>query len=208
MKRIFGCLISFLILSSNTAFALPSSDASARSTLDGIPIETVEELPGIRAHEIRLGVGLFPFNAYYNGVTVDGGYTYRFSNDWAWEVANFSQAFTVDKGLTAELANKYHVNPDQIERLRFLASTAAVYTLANGKMLLLKDSIRSFRASLLLGPGLVATDANNYLAASYGLKLEFFNSEAFALKFDIRDSLTFSNTRNYVTFSIGSGIRF
>lgn len=205
MKRIFVSLISFLVLISASVFA---SELPARSTLDGVPIETVEELPGLRAHEIRLGVGLFPFNAYYNGVMVDGGYTYRFNNDWAWEVANFSQAFTVDKGLTAELANKYHVNPDQIERLKFMASTTASYTLANGKMLLLRESIRSFRASLLLGPGLVATDTNNYLAASYGLKFEFFNSDQFALKFDIRDSLTLTGARNYVTFSVGTAVRF
>ena len=75
----------------------------------------METFPSLKPHEISLGVGFFPFNAYYYGISIGAGYTYHMNDTVAWEIIHVDQYFSVDKGLTSELADKYQVNPTTIE---------------------------------------------------------------------------------------------
>ena len=44
-------------------------------------------------HELQVAVGMLPLNAFTKGVTVGGGYTYHFSDAWAWEIGHFVYSF-------------------------------------------------------------------------------------------------------------------
>jgi len=176
--------------------------------IDGVPVDAVEVFPTVKTHEIELGIGLFPFNAYYYGLSIGAGYTYNFNNTFGWEVLHFDQFFSIEKGLTSELADKYQVNPTSIETLRYDVSSDLSYVFANGKFAFDKDYIRYFRTALLLGPGLVSTDQRSELAANFGLRFEFFSGDSLAWKFEARDSLPFGGIGNVLSFQLGTGIRF
>jgi outer membrane beta-barrel protein len=209
---------AFVVLSSIgvgvPVFAWPDSNDSYgvnggnQGRIDGVPVDAVETFPTVKTNEIEIGVGLFPFNAYYYGLSVGVGYTYNFNNTFGWEVLHADQYFSVEKGLTTELANNYQVNPQSIEELRYDFSSDMSWVFANGKFAFDKDYIRYFRAALLLGPGVVSTDQRSEFAASFGLKTEFFTGDSLVWKFEARDSLPFGGIGNVLSFQLGTGIRF
>jgi hypothetical protein len=196
-------LILLLAMWGRVAFAEDS-----RSRLDGIPVEALEVFPSAKSHELSLDVGIYPFNPYYTGFSVGGGYTFHFGSAFGWEVVHANQFFSVDKGLTAELADRYQVNPQQIEMLRYLFSSDFQYVFANGKLAFLEDHVRYFRGALLLGPGLIETSARSAFAACFGARFEFFTGETFSWKVEVRDGLGFGGADNILTFALGSGVRF
>lgn len=205
-KLVFVVVCVAVVLRSDV---LRASDVpAAASRIDGVPVEAVETFPNPKAHELSLGAGIYPFNPYYTGLTIGAGYTYHFSNTFGWEVIHGDQYFSVEKGLTAELADKYQVNPQSIEAVRYTFSSDMVYVFANGKLAFLKDYIRYFRSALLLGPGLVNTTERSEVAANFGAFFEFFTGDTFAWKCEVRDSLPIGGIDNVLTVSLGTGIRF
>lgn len=190
------------------AAALPDDPQPDAGRIDGVPVDAVERFPSVKDHEISLSAGLFPFNSYYYGLAVGGGYTYNFNKTWSWEVFHADAFFSVDKGLTTELADQYKVNPQTIEELRYDFSSDAEYIFANGKFVFAKDCIRYFQAGLLFGPGVVSTSQRTEFAANFGLQFEFFSGESVAWKFEARDDLPLGGISNALTFSVGTGFRF
>lgn len=176
--------------------------------LDGVRIEAVELSPNRSNHEISLGVGLYPFNAYYNALTINANYQHNLDRFWSWEIASIQSAFAFDKGLTTELAERFNVNPERIDRLRLTLSSQMFYTLAHGKVVLTQDHIRYFRLSASGGLGLVSTSQSNGAALTLGVRIEAVSSESFSWRLDIRDAFVFSGFNQYVTFTIGSAFGF
>ena len=125
--------------------------SAAAATLDGVPVDAVDNYPEAHPTEVDIGLGLLPLNPYYNGVSLGLGLTRHFSRNWAWEILSAHYVFPFQTGLTSELADRYFVNPETIEKLQYDLSSNVSYTIAYGKILLFEDYIRSFRASVFLG---------------------------------------------------------
>src|SRR5271154_3424536 len=50
--------------------------------LDGVTMEAVETYANPRSSEISLGIGVYPFDSYYYGMSINAGYTYHFSRNF------------------------------------------------------------------------------------------------------------------------------
>jgi hypothetical protein len=196
--------------SANTATVAsnPGDDLTKPKPLDGVNLEAVETYAEPRTNEIGLGVGIYPFDAYYYGLSINAGYTYHINRNFAWEVVNAQYFFSFEKNLTTELADLYSVNPTTISSLSYIISTNAVYSFSYGKSVLFEDFIRYWRSSVLFGMGVAETTGQNSIAGSLGLKFEMFTGENFSWKFEARDSLAFSGLNNYLTFVFGTGLSF
>lgn len=191
----------------------PSSARAATSPdpgrLDGVTIEAVETYLNENHHDLALGVGVLPFNSYYNGFALNGGYTYFFTKNIGWEVVGGSYVYTVKTDLSSELAEDYGVNPKKIERVKFLFSTNGVYSYSYGKVLLADEFIRYFRGQLLLGPGLVSTTERSAAAANVGTRFVFGVKNASSWYLEFRDMMTLSGkTEFYPAFNVGMGYGF
>lgn len=196
-----------------SAAAAPSATAEdaplyEAKTLDGVVVEAVETYLNPGSSELTAGIGWFPFNPYYNGMALTAGFTYHFSRSLAWEVISGSYAYTFQRGLTAELADSYGVNPQSIERLSYIAASNLVLTHSNGKLIFLDDYVRYFRSSILLGPGLVSTSTGSRFAVSFGVGIEVFSSRSFSWKLDVRNQMTTPDLDHYVAFTLGTGFYF
>jgi len=176
--------------------------------LDGVVIEAVEDYPNPLGNKLGLGVGLYPFNGYYTGLIFNGLYQHNFSHVFSWEMVNANYAFSFDKGLTTELADRFSVNPKKIDRLKFLISSNVFFTFMNGKLIFLNDFIRYFRGSFGLGVGFVQTSLKNSISGNFGFRFETFLSQSFAWHLDVRDHLTIGGYDHYVTFVMGAGLAF
>jgi outer membrane beta-barrel protein len=182
-------------------------DMTKPKPLDGVTLEAVETYAEPRANEIGLGVGIYPFDAYYYGVSLNAGFTMHFSRNFAWEIINAQYFFGFQKDLTTELADVYSVNPTSIPELNYIVSTNGLYSFSYGKSVLFEDFIRYFRDSFIYGLGAVKTTDSTSFAVNLGLKVEMFTTENFSWHFEARDSVAFSGN-NYLTFSLGTGLSF
>lgn len=176
--------------------------------LDGIVVEAVESYPNPLGSEFGLGVGLYPFNAYYMGILFNGSYLHQISRTWGWEVANISYAYSYEKSLTTELADRFAVNPSRIDRLSFVLSSNMHRNLANGKFVFGGDHIRYFTLTAIGGLGMVKTTFKNSVSADLGFRFEVMSSKRFSWRLDVRDGMTLSGFDQIVTFVFGTGIHF
>src|SRR5207244_3367874 len=123
-----------------------------------VSIEAVETYRNPKTNQIDFGLGIWPLNPYFNGFSVDFGYNMFLSKTYALEFTG-SYIYTVDKGLTSELADSYNVDPrEAIERPNYLLGASMKYTLAYGKFIFFKKHIRYFRSQLSAGPAMVITN--------------------------------------------------
>lgn len=176
--------------------------------LDGVNVEAVETYPGSRKNELGMGVGIYPFNAYYTGILLNGSYQYNLNRTFSWEVLNATYSYGFDKGLTTELAEEFAVNPRRIDRLRFMFSSNVLFYPVDGKFVLRGKHIRYFRGAVVGGLGLVNTEQTSAISTNIGLRFEVLVSETFAWRLDVRDSITVPGMKNFVTFTLGSRFSF
>lgn len=177
-------------------------------TLDGVTVEAVETYPFPSASSLGLGLGIYPINGYYSALLLNLNYLNRMSRNYAWEVLNVNYSFTFDKDLAVELADRYHVNPQRIDRLQFMVSTNVLRTLAYGKFVFMDKHIRYFQLSGLLGLGFAKSTLRNDYLVDFGLRAEVFTSEKFSWRLDARDGLTIQGFNHFVTFMVSTGYAF
>jgi len=190
----------------------PSSDKPLEfkeRPLDGVVIEGVETYRNTRNNTFDFGLGLWPLSPYYNSFSVDVGYTHFVSKTYAWEVLRASYIYSVDKGLTSELADSYKVQPASIERLNYVLSTNLRYVLAYGKFIFFKEHIRYFRSNLVAGPTLAITSSRSTVGGDLGINLEVYANDFFSWRFELRDTLvTVGSTTNNLAISVGTVYAF
>jgi hypothetical protein len=86
ITNLFAILLACCYLASPASAATtpsPSPSPSAPLTgdmtkakpLDGVNLEAVETYAEPRSNEINLGVGIYPFDAYYYGLSLNAGFT-------------------------------------------------------------------------------------------------------------------------------------
>lgn len=195
-------------LSGITWAADDGSKSSFVKPLDGVPIEAVETYASPRANQLSIGMGYFPFNPYYNGLSLSAGYIHRFGQNFSWEILHADYIYAFQKGLTTELADTYGVDPKSIETLKYMISTNMLYTFAYGKFVLFGDFIRYFRASVLLGGGLVQTSLQSGIGVNAGFRLDVYTSETFSWQFEFRNSTTVNTFDNNASFTLGPSVNF
>ena len=173
--------------------------------LDGVFVEALQSYSNPRSHHIGFDFGVWPLNPYYNGFSLDFNYTYFFNKNHAWEIVNFSYMYTVDTGLTTELADSYNVEPRKIERAEYIISSNYLPTLAYGKFIFFSDNIRYFRSNLVLGPALISTNEAAQIGVCVGWQFETFVNEKFSWKLGIRDNFSFSSSHpNNLVLTLGT----
>jgi hypothetical protein len=218
ITNLFAILLACCYLASSASAAtspapaaspspVPSGDMTKPKPLDGVNLEAVETYAEPRTNEIGLGVGIYPFDAYYYGLSLNAGFTMHFSRNFAWEIVNAQYFFGFQKNLTTELADVYSVNPTTIPELNYIVSTNGAYSFSYGKSVLFEDFIRYYRDSALFGLGAVKTSDATSFAVNIGLKVEMFTTENFSWQFEARDSFAFTGN-NYLTFILGTGLSF
>lgn len=176
--------------------------------LDGVTIEALETYRNPKQSQLTFDLSMLPFNAYYTGFGINAAYIYVLNKTWAAEMTG-AYIYSVEKGLTSELAQNHAVQPESIERIQSIVAANAIYYHSYGKFILLKEYIRYFRSGFLGGAGYVITNTTGYVAASLGWKFEVYVNDVFSWKIEVRDLITAQKgVTNNVAFSLGTAYSF
>lgn len=181
------------------------SATTVTERLDGLPVQAVDALPSAWPTELSVGTSLYPLDPYYLGFSVSGGFTKFFSPTLGWEILSGAVAFSTQKDLVAQLAER-GVTPATLERLEYLISSSVVWVFSQGKSLLLQSYIQRFRSAFVLGPGLVKTSLNSYLTPNFGFRFDTTVSESFTWRLEIRDYLQVTAGRHFLSVTLGANL--
>jgi len=140
-------------------------------------------------HELHLGGGVLPLNAFTKGITVEGGYTVHFSDAFAWEVGQFIYSFDLNTDLKKELLDNFQVQPTQIETVRWIGSSSLVWKPLYGKFAWRNRSVVHLEMFFELGGAVGQFENPSVLRGGFtaggGFRLHV--SRALSLRFDARD---------------------
>jgi len=136
-------------------------------------------------HEFGLGFGVLPLDAFTKGLTVSGGYTLHFTDNVAWEVAQFFYSFHVDTDLKKELA-AFDLRPTPFEVVNYYLTSNFVWSPLYWKGAWLNRSLAHGEFFLLAGGGYGWFTRSKRPAADLGLGFRFYTSDLISFRLDAR----------------------
>jgi outer membrane beta-barrel protein len=172
-----------------------------------------------RTHEIDTYFGYIADDDFFNVFPLGIGYTFHFSEHFAWEVARVQYMFNTDKDLSETLQNDFDVQPERFPEQKYMVHSHFVFKPLYGKHAYMNRSIINNEIYLFAGPGMVQYEwdystgeslIENAFSLSVGAGLKYFLSEKISLSFEIRDLINFleEDTENYIYFGLSIGFRF
>lgn len=176
--------------------------------MDGVPVEAHETYLNPKRNEFSLGAGVYPLDPYYYGFSLNASYAYFLNSSFAWEVLNGIYTFNVTKDLTSQLAERFGVNPEVIEKLEYILATHLVLYPTYGKNLLFKKFIQSSRTGLFAGPCFVKSTLTSRAGVSFGALFETQVSDTFSWRLDFRDTLVVEASKHFVSVNFVTGMYF
>ncbi|HEX9507892.1 MAG TPA: outer membrane beta-barrel domain-containing protein, partial [Myxococcales bacterium] len=78
-------------------------------------------------HELSFGVGVLPIDAFYKGLLAQLGYTYHFSDRFAWQVGRGAYSYDVDTGLKAQLQRDFGVLPTAFDQVQWMVGSDLIW---------------------------------------------------------------------------------
>lgn len=200
------------------AFALLAAASAPAWGLGKAGSDQVGELYSIEPrnvmgrHELLLSVGTLPKDAFETGLTLQGSYTYHFSQLFAWEVVGGTYSFNLATDLATELRNRFEVQPEREGILEAILHTNFVFKPLYGKIALLNTTMGEAEVFFVLGPALgFFDDQSRPFGFNAGVGLRFFLGRYFSLRLDIRDYAFlpgFTKIDNHFFVSFGLSLTF
>jgi outer membrane beta-barrel protein len=191
--------------------ALIAAAAGAAAAEETAPVYAVQNRAFNMAHELHAELGVLPINAFTKGITLGGGYTYHFTEMWAWEIVSFHYSFGVDTSLKDELLQNFMVQPTQIPSLNYFGNSNLVFTPFYGKLALTNRWLLHLGVYLTAGPAVGIF--NNPTVARGGFDagggLRFHVNRYFSVRIDLRDYTFFkggSSTASEMFLGIAADI--
>jgi outer membrane beta-barrel protein len=176
----------------------------------------VQERPYQLVHELSLGIGVLPLDAFYTGYTAQLGYTYHFSDTFAWQVGRFAYSYDIDTGLKGALLQSFGVQPTPYPQVTWIAGSDLIWSPIFGKWTFLNRTVVPFEGYLMGGVSVL--DLTNQAAGNLpfvvginlGVGLRVFYSQHVSVKLDICDNIAFTapSLTNVPTVQLDAALNF
>ncbi|NMO19968.1 outer membrane beta-barrel domain-containing protein [Pyxidicoccus fallax] len=167
-------------------------------------------------HELLLGVGVLPDDAFYKGLTGNVSYTYHFSDTFGWQVGRGTYSYNLQTSLRTQLERDFDVAPVSSaseDQVQWMVGSDLVWSPLYGKTAFLNSTVLHFEAFLLGGGTVVKLNRSGGFrpAANVGLGLRLFSSQAISFRFDVTNNVVFtgaSRINNVLSVQLGTAFNF
>ncbi len=178
--------ISFAVL------LLASSLASAQETVSDQPnaIEAIQARTYTLSNEIQISAGVLPADPFTKGLVVGGGYTFHFTDHFAWNVAHGGYVFNVTTSLRDQLVRDFGAPASSFEQADFFAGTDLVFKPFYGKSSLLNTYVVHFDTQILVGANLWKYEVGGFAPSiNFGAGVRVFQNHVMSWRLDITDDI-------------------
>jgi len=164
-------------------------------------------------HELSVGIGMMPLDAFYKGYTAQVGYTFHFTDSFAWQIARGSYSVNVDTGLKQQLLDQYGVLPTKFPEVQWMAGSDLVWSPLYGKWTFMNRTVLHFEGFLLGGVSFLhLTNEASLLpspALNIGLGIRLFSTKHVSFRLDITDNVVFATPIfNVPTLQLAAALNF
>ncbi|MDY7226539.1 outer membrane beta-barrel domain-containing protein [Hyalangium rubrum] len=203
-------LLLFLSLMPGLAFA------QAEALENPGTVSAVQDRAYRLNHELTLGIGVLPADAYYKGYFAGVGYTYHFSDSFAWQVGRGSYSYNVQTGLRSQLENDFGVAPTAAafeDEVQWMVGSDVLWSPLYGKTAFLNRKVLHFEAFVIGGATIFKLNREGGFrpGANVGLGLRLFSSQNVSFRLDVTNNFLFAGARRIVnvpTIQLGTAFNF
>lgn len=172
-------------------------------------IRAVEDREYRMNHELTLGVGVLPLDAFYKGVTLNVAYTYHFTDTFAWQVGRGSYSYNLNTGLRSQLERDFNVLPTQFEEVQWLVGSDLVWSPVYGKTAILNRKVAWFEGFLVGGGSVVKLTTGFRPAINVGVGARLFTSKWVSFRFDATNNFVITDRLlNVPTLQLSAALNF
>jgi outer membrane beta-barrel protein len=167
-------------------------------------------------HELTLGLGVMPADAFYKGYYAGLSYTYHFSDNFAWQVGRGGYSYNVKTSLRRQLERDFGVAPTNTafeDEVQWMVGSDVLWSPFYGKTSILNSKVIHFEAFLLGGATVfkLNRDGGFRPAANLGLGMRVFKSDTLSFRLDVTNNVVFAGaTRiiNIPTIQLATALNF
>lgn len=167
-------------------------------------------------HELSLGVGVLPADAYYKGYYGQVSYTYHFSDNFAWQVGRGAYSYNVETGLRSQLERDFGVAPTATafeDEVEWMVGSDLMFSPFYGKTAILNSKVVHFEAFLLGGATVFKLNREGGFrpGANLGLGIRVFKSDTLSFRLDVTNNIVFAGASriiNIPTIQLGTALNF
>jgi outer membrane beta-barrel protein len=166
-------------------------------------------------HELSLGIGVMPADAFYKGYFAGVGYTYHFNDFFAWQVGRGSYNYNVKTSLRRQLERDFGVVPTATafeDEVQWMVGSDVALKPLYGKFSFFNQKVLHFEAYVLAGASIFKLNREGGLrpAANVGLGMRFFKSQNISFRLDVTNNFLFTGPRvvNVPTVQLATAINF
>jgi outer membrane beta-barrel protein len=167
-------------------------------------------------HELSLGIGVLPADAFYKGYFAGLSYTYHFSDHFAWQVGRGAYSYNVKTGLRRQLERDFGVAPtasafeDEVE---WMVGSDVMWSPFYGKTAILNSKVIHFEAFLLGGATVFKLNRTGGFrpGANVGLGVRVFKSDSVSFRLDVTNNVVFAGASriiNIPTLQLSTALNF
>ncbi|XXF79358.1 outer membrane beta-barrel domain-containing protein [Myxococcaceae bacterium GXIMD 01537] len=158
-------------------------------------------------HELTLGVGVLPADAFYKGLTANLGYTYHFSDSFAWQVGRGTYSYNLKTALREQLERDFGVAPTANafqDEVQWMVGSDLVWSPFYGKVSFRNRKVLHFEAFVLAGGSVLKLNRENGFrpAANIGLGLRLFSSDTVSFRLDVTNNFVFAEATRIINVPV------
>jgi outer membrane beta-barrel protein len=167
-------------------------------------------------HELSLGIGVLPADAFYKGYTGGVSYTFHFTDSFAWQVGRGAYSYNVKTNLRRQLERDFGVAPTSSafeDEVQWYVGSDLMWSPFYGKTAVLNSRVIHFEAFLLGGATVFKLNREGGFrpGANLGLGLRFFRSDTVSFRLDVTNNVVFAGASriiNIPTLQLATALNF
>ncbi|MHB8879045.1 MAG: outer membrane beta-barrel domain-containing protein [Myxococcaceae bacterium] len=172
-------------------------------------VSAVQERAYRMNHELTLGVGAAPLDAFYKSYYGQIAYVFHFSDSFAWQVGRGAYTYNMNTGLREQLERDFGVLPTAFDEIQYFVGSDLLWSPLYGKMALLNTSVLHFEDYLILG--VTAFKFTNHFrpAVNLGVGVRLFHSKYVSYRLDFTNNFVISEKPfNVITLQLQAAVNF
>lgn len=180
-------------------------------------VSAVQDREFRMSHELTLSVGVLPLDAFYKGVIAQVGYTYHFTDSFAWQIGRGMYSYNLDTGLRDQLERDFGVLPTAFQEVQYMVGSDLIWTPVYGKGSWLNHTVTHFEVFGVLGGsllnltnGLSKASTTFRPAVNVGLGMRIFGSKHVSYRLDLTDNIVIATDKvfNVPTIQLSAAFNF
>jgi len=162
-------------------------------------VSAVQERLFRMRHELTLGIGVLPSDAFYKGLSINLSYTAHFTDSFAWQVGRGFYSINFPTGLTTQLEQSFGAKPTDFDEVQYGVGSSVVWTPLYGKMSFLNNTVTHFTFFGSAGASVLHLSRAGFRPSiTLGLGMRLFANKAFSFRLELLDDIVVAPDRAFL----------